>query len=166
MFHANRQGNHGAIAEPPLKNPCQAPKQTALDQGRSFNKSNAKVWSNAAMKMYLGPNRLRIFARTSPRASILKWGSCLIHRVNQSGSCLTHPSTQGGTLGVGSPFFSTILLFVHQIRFPFSGSGFLEVFYRHRSPFGKIDGPGKWNKPHLNQGPLCFKQTNLIYIYI
>ena len=24
----------------------------------------------------------------------------------------------------------------------------------HRRPFGKIDGPGKWNKPHLNQGPL------------
>ena len=23
-----------------------------------------------------------------------------------------------------------------------------------------INGPGKWNKPHLNQGPLCVKQTN------
>ena len=30
----------------------------------------------------------------------------------------------------------------------------------HRWPFGKIDGPGKWNKPQLNQGPLIFKQTN------
>ena len=30
---------------------------------------------------------------------------------------------------------------------------------KHRWPFGKIDGPGKWNKPHLNQGPLSFKQT-------
>ena len=25
---------------------------------------------------------------------------------------------------------------------------------------GKINNPGKWNKPHLNQGPLSFKQTN------
>ena len=31
---------------------------------------------------------------------------------------------------------------------------------QHRWPFGKIDGPGKWNKPHLNQGPLCLLQTN------
>ena len=23
-----------------------------------------------------------------------------------------------------------------------------------------MDGPGKWNNPHLNQGPLLFKQTN------
>ena len=29
----------------------------------------------------------------------------------------------------------------------------------HRWPFGKIDGPGTWNKPHLNQGPLFFKLT-------
>ena len=29
-----------------------------------------------------------------------------------------------------------------------------------RWPFGKMDGSGKWNKPHLNQGPLFFKQTN------
>ena len=26
----------------------------------------------------------------------------------------------------------------------------------HRWPFGKIDGPGKWNKPHPNQGPLTY----------
>ena len=31
---------------------------------------------------------------------------------------------------------------------------------KHRWPFGKIDGPGKWNQPQLNQGPLFFKQTN------
>ena len=31
---------------------------------------------------------------------------------------------------------------------------------KHRWPFGQIDGPGKWNKPHLNQGPLFFRQTN------
>ena len=30
----------------------------------------------------------------------------------------------------------------------------------HRWPDGKIDNPGKWNKPHLNQGPLFFEQTN------
>ena len=30
----------------------------------------------------------------------------------------------------------------------------------HRWPFQKKDGPGEWNKPHLNQGLLFFKQTN------
>ena len=29
----------------------------------------------------------------------------------------------------------------------------------HRWPFGQIDGPGKWSKPHLNQGPLFSRPT-------
>ena len=32
---------------------------------------------------------------------------------------------------------------------------------RHRWPFGKIDGPGKWDKTHLNHCHLFFSQTNL-----
>ena len=28
----------------------------------------------------------------------------------------------------------------------------------HRCPFGKIDGPGKWNETHLNQGHPCFSK--------
>ena len=38
----------------------------------------------------------------------------------------------------------------------------LDKGHRHRWPSGKIDGPGKWNKTHLNQwNPSIFNQAHL-----
>ena len=60
--------------------------------------------------------------------------------------------------GAGLPAQPPPPLWAAEAAAPWPGPRRRNPFY-HRWPFGKTDGPGKWKKPHVSQGPLFFKQT-------